>query len=80
MRSPRRDILVVVKNQFISEHAIEQEIESLNSLLRDAEMPDNFCRAHELVNRNRITQRSKKILREIEFQQLRAFRFLLNKN
>jgi hypothetical protein len=80
MNTPRRDILVVVKNQFLSEQAIEQEVACLHEILRFAESNEQFCRAHELVDRNRITQRAKKILYESRYYKLRAFRFLINKN
>jgi hypothetical protein len=80
MNRPKRDILVVVKNQFLSERAIDREVEYLNEILRIAESNDQFCTAHELVIRNRITQRPRKILKAIRFVHLPAFRFLLNKN
>lgn len=80
MNTPRRDILVVVKNQFLSERAIEQEVACLHEILRFAESHEQFCIAHELVDRNRITQRVKKILRESKYYRLRPFRFLINKN
>jgi hypothetical protein len=80
MSSPKRDILVVVKNQFISDEAIEQEMEYLHSLLRETESPQQFCIAHELVDRNRITQKWDKILNESRQYYLRPFRFLINKN
>ena len=80
MRSAKRDILVVVKNQFISDDAIEQEVECLNEILRIAETSDHFCIAHELVDRYRITRKHKKILKESGYYRLRPFRFLINRN
>lgn len=80
MRSPKRDILVVVKNQFISDDAIEQEVGCLNEILRQAESADNFCLAHELLDRTSITQKKKRILKESGYYRLRPFRFLINKN
>jgi hypothetical protein len=80
MRGPKRDILVVVKNQYLSEQDIEQEVQCLNEMLRITETQEEFCKAHELVDRNRITNRPQKILRVIRFAELPAFRFLLNKN
>ena len=62
------------------EWAIEKEMERVNDLLPLIETPDNFCIAHELVNRNYITQSKKKILAAIRFQELKAFRFLIGKN
>lgn len=80
MSRPKRDILVVVKNQFISEDAIEYEVGCLNELLRRSESSEQFCIAHELVDRSHITQKSKKIRKESTYYRLRPFRFLINKN
>ncbi len=79
MRSPRRDILVVIKNP-VSEQVLEKELTQLNALLVGIESAAMFCQAHELVDRFRITSRSKRILRESSFRELRPFRFLINKN
>ncbi len=75
-----RDIMVMLKDEFMTEHDIQQEVEMLNKLLIDAESPESFCTAHELVDRNRITSKPKKILKESHFFNLRPFRFLINKN
>lgn len=80
MNGAKRDILVVVRNQFVSDDAIEHELECLNAILRKTETSDNFCTAHELVNRNRITRKRYRILRESRYFRLRPFRFLINKN
>jgi hypothetical protein len=80
MRTPKRDILVLLKNEFMSEQAIEQEVECINKILRQTESPDQFCKAHELVDRNRITSKFHKILNAIRTAELKAFRFLINKN
>jgi hypothetical protein len=80
MRIPNRDLLVLLKNEYASQKAIEQEVESINDMLVQAESPEQFCRAHELVVRNRITSRCKKILQAIRFTELKPFRFLINKN
>ena len=75
-----RDIMVLLKHESMTEHAIQQEVEILNRLLAQTESPESFCTAHELVDRNRITSRSKKILKESQFYKLRPFKFLVNKN
>ena len=80
MKTPQRDILVLLKNGFMSEQAIEQEVGCLNELLRHTESPEEFCIAHELVNRNRITSKPHKILHAIRSSTLKPFRFLINKN
>jgi hypothetical protein len=44
------------------------------------EQPDVFCQAHELVMRNSITTKKKRILRAVEHETLKPFYFLINKN
>jgi hypothetical protein len=39
-----------------------------------------FCTAHELVARNRITSRKKRILKAAAAFELKPFYFLINKN
>lgn len=80
MKTPNRDLLVLLKNEFASQRAIEQEVETINDILVQAESMEQFCIAHELVERNRITSRPKKILRAVRFSELKPFRFLINKN
>jgi hypothetical protein len=80
MKIPNRNLLMLLKNQFMSDQAIEHEVECLNEILLKTESPEHFCIAHELVNRNRVTSKPKKILRAIRFAELKPFRFLINKN
>ncbi|HWC53218.1 MAG TPA: hypothetical protein VG676_06515 [Chitinophagaceae bacterium] len=80
MYHPQRDLLMLVRHEFMSQQAIEQELEYLNSILHYAELPHNFCTAHELVHRNRITSNFKKILKAAAQTNLKAFHFLINKN
>ena len=80
MKMPTRDLLVLLKNEFMSQRALDHEVECLNDILRTAESDEQFCVAHELVNRNRITDKPKRILKAIRYSELRPFRFLINKN
>lgn len=80
MKMPNRDLLVLLKSEFMSQQAIEHEVECLNDMLRRSESDEQFCIAHELVDRNRITSRPKKILRAVRYTELKQFRFLINKN
>jgi hypothetical protein len=80
MKTPNRDLLVLLKNEFASEQAIEHEVRRINHILVQAESAEQFCRAHELVTRRHITSSPKKILRAIRFSELKAFWFLINKN
>ena len=73
-------MLVLLRNEFMSQQALDYEVQCLHHLLRGAESDEKFCVAHELVDRNRITGKFKKILKVIRFKELRPFQFLLNKN
>ena len=80
MGNPNRNLLVLLRDQFMSRQAIEQEVESINVILLQTESLQQFCIAHELVDRNRITSKSKKILMAIRISELKPFRFLICKN
>ena len=80
MLTTNRDILVLLKNEFMTEQTMKQEVELLNELLKQVETPESFCIAHELVDRNRITSKSKMILNATRHYYLKSFRFLINKN
>ena len=80
MISPRRDIMVIVKNEFMSQRALESEIRTINGILFKAESSIQFCIAHELVDRNHITSKSSKILKCQSKDELAPFRFLICKN
>jgi hypothetical protein len=80
MKNAQRDILVLLKNEFMNEQAIEQQVECLNVILHQTESSEEFCNAHELVDRNRITSKPHKILHAIRNPELKPFRFLINKN
>jgi hypothetical protein len=80
MQNPSRNLLVLIRNQFMSEMAIQQEMKYLNSILFGAESEIEFCKAHEGVLRNRITSNPKKTLLLSRQADLKAFYFLINKN
>jgi hypothetical protein len=80
MRTPNRDLLMLLKNEFASEHAIEHEVKRINHILVRAESAEQFCIAHELVTRRRITSKPGRILQAIRFAELIPFNFLINKN
>ena len=80
MKNPGRNLLMLLKNQFMSQQAIEHEVECLNEILFETESPEHFYIAHELVDRNRITSRPDKILNAVRYPELKPFRFLINKN
>ena len=80
MKPNDHEILILARHHSLPEWAIEREMERVNEILVVIETPDNFCLAHELINRNYITQSKKKILKTIRYQELKAFRFLVGKN
>jgi len=75
-----RDLLVLIKNEFMSQQAMDHEVEQLNSLLRQTELPHQFCKAHELVQRNSITQKADRLLAAFRSPLLRPFWFLIGRN
>ncbi|MBX9784428.1 MAG: hypothetical protein K2X48_14155 [Chitinophagaceae bacterium] len=81
-KNQQRDLLVLLNNEYKSEHALNHEVEWLHDVLFHVEALDNFCIAHEIINVNRrrlITQPrqiKKSVLRKTE----KAFEFLSNKN
>ena len=50
MKTPNRDLLVLVKNDHLNEKAIEVELEKLNQLLFNYETIQNLCVAHEVFD------------------------------
>lgn len=80
MKAPNRDLLVLLRNEFMDQQQLDNEVQCLHHLLRGAESDEKFCVAHELVERNRITNKSRKIAKVIRVKELKPFQFLLNKN
>jgi len=80
MKGFSKNLLVVFKNGYMTEQAFEQEVETITRILHITESSDQFCKVTELVDRNRISSKKRKILKEAKHFRLRPFRFLLNKN
>ncbi|MET0638192.1 MAG: hypothetical protein ABWZ25_19335 [Chitinophagaceae bacterium] len=80
MKAPNRDLLVLLRNEFMSQQALDHEVQCLHHMLRGAESDEKFCIAHELVDRNRITNKFRKIVNVIGVKELKPFQFLINKN
>ena len=78
--TPDRDLLVLFRNKFMTQWALEQEVECLSRIVRQAEQSVEFCKAHELVRRNRITENPDKILSALRQLQLKPFWFFISKN
>jgi hypothetical protein len=80
MKNYDRDLLVLYKADVYSEDLLQREVENLHQILLQVERSDIFCFAHELVTRNKITQRAKSILKATRNFRLKPFQFLINKN
>lgn len=74
------NLLLVIRGGFMTEQEYEEQVEAISLLLRATWTKENFCKAHELVDRNHITGNPIKIQREAGYYRLRPFRFLINKN
>ena len=82
MKSPNRDLLVLLKDESMSEHAIEREVARLNKMLFDVESFDNISVSHELIdlNKYKIHHERKIVLQAIKEKELKPFIFLFNMN
>jgi hypothetical protein len=74
-----RDLLVLVRTNS-TRQSLEDAVDCLNKILLQVECTEVFCCAHELIKRNRITQKTKSILKAIAHEELKPFHFLINKN
>lgn len=77
-----RDLLVLIKDEFKNEQAIENELEQLNELLHTTETMDNYCIAYEVIdlNKYKIFHQYKKIVQVLSQKKLKPFQFICNKN
>ena len=80
MADPRRDIMVLLKDEYMSPLAIKLAIERLNAIIYNTETPEQFCQTHELVVRNKITSSPVKMLKLLRKEDPGSFRFLICKN
>lgn len=82
MKSPNRDLLVLLKDETMSEQAIEQEVEKLNNMLFHVEASESFYNSHELLDMNKFkVLREKKHLQQVVRERaLKPFIFLCNLN
>jgi hypothetical protein len=82
MKTPNRDLLVLVKDEYMNETFMEQELEQLNDLLFHYETIDNFCVSHEVfdMNKYKIITNPFSIQQIVRQKELKAFQFICNKN
>lgn len=82
MKSPNRDLLVLLKDEYMSEHAIEREVERLNALLFTVESFDNISVALEMIdlNKYKIVRERRMILQALKEKDPKPFVFMNNMN
>jgi hypothetical protein len=82
MKTPNRDLLVLVKDEYMNERFMEQELEQLNDLLFHYETMENFCVSHEVfdMNKHKILSKAPAIQQVVRQKELKAFQFICNKN
>ncbi|MBZ5857504.1 hypothetical protein [Flavihumibacter profundi] len=81
MKTPNRDLLVLVKQAPHNDEAMEQQLTQLHSLLLEVENPQTFCCVYEVIdcNKFRVYSDHKRIMQSISGNDP-AFVFLNNKN
>ena len=67
MKNYNRDLLLLYKEEVYNDDLIQFEVECLHRILITVERNDVFCKAHELVSRYKITQKTKAILKAVEY-------------
>ena len=82
MKTPNRDLLVLVKEEYHNESMMQRELQKLNRLLYHFETLDTIALAHEIfdVNRGRIIERSLGVKKILRGKFLKPFQFACNKN
>jgi len=82
MKTPNREreLVLLSKTALMSEKALEKELINLEQLFLYAESEKAFGQTHELVQRNRITSKKRRLIYIFYNHELKPFWFLLNKN
>lgn len=82
MKTPNRDLLVLVKDEHYTREAMESELEQLNRLLLNFETTENICSAHEVydLNRYKIIQKPALLQRIMNDTEIKPFVFICNRN
>jgi hypothetical protein len=82
MKNSNRDLLVLVKDAYTNQEAMQYELHQLNMLLGDFETLESFCLAHEVfdLQKYRILRKKVQLQKIIEKDTLKPFVFICNKN
>ena len=82
MKTPNRDLLVLVKDESFDKKSMENELEQLNRLLIRFETIENICTAPEIfdMNRYRILVKPVQVEKFVHQKEIKPFIFICNKN
>jgi hypothetical protein len=82
MKNSNRDLLVLVRDGYADQDAIQNELQQLNRMLIRFETTENFCIAHEVfdVNKYRVITRLSRLKKFVERDEIKPFVFVFNKN
>lgn len=82
MKNSNRDLLILVKEVYTNQEAMQYELQQLNTLLGDFETLESFCAAHEVLDlqKYRILTKKAQLQKVIERETLKPFIFICNKN
>ena len=82
MKNANRDLLVLVRDGYADQDAIQNELQQLNRMLIRFETTENFCIAHEVfdVNKYRVITRLSRLKKFVERDEIKPFVFVFNKN
>ena len=82
MKTPDRDLLVLVKDEHMNELFMEKELVQLNEMLFHYETIEKFCTVHEIfdLNKNQIVIKPRQMQKVIRQKELKHFQFICNKN
>ena len=80
MNHSARDIIFLIRETELDSIVFEKEMGNLHQIFARTETISQFCRVHELVNRNTITSKRTRLMKFPHEDQHKPFRFLINKN
>ena len=82
MKNSNRDLLVLIKDETMSDHAIECEVKKLNNMLMCVESSEQCYNSYEVMdkNNNKLSRNSFKIRSVMREKQPKPFIFLSNLN
>ena len=82
MKTPNRDLLVLVKDEYHNESMMQRELQKLNRLLYHFETLENIALAHEIfdMNKGKIIEQTLGVKKILGNKFLKPFQFACNKN